>query len=430
MADPNLVTTYSFHGQEYLFKMNVLNSNLEILITDKNTGEEWQCAYDATYIENLSQKTGNFKQFDVFVAMIKSGLLRTSESVSLDLLTFEDLELLRSRKITKSVGVANNNRRYLILTYIVEFDKIRYPLPLEYCGPPDPHILQTTIRRLEVELAKTKEELAAKNNNNDAKKMYFLQKRVDELTDENLKLKEEILHLSRPVSGKKSKNVLQLQRAVSNLEKSVVLERHSHHELVEKLREDKLQLLKELERVKCSERSLKSKLNRALSQQCRFNTDEYAKNFAENHTMSNQSLRTMFRRRRTPVRKNYESSLENIERERPRKELLVPKYLRASKSSNKVLSRSSSGSSTNKYMDPEMDVASRPETPVLSASVMPSLLKNKSAYSSGNSSRASSRVSTRKSRSKSRKSIDYKKLEEKIEHLQQMLKNNMRHDVS
>lgn len=48
MADPNLVTTYNFHGQEYLFKMNVLNSNLEILVTDKSTGEEWQCSYDAT----------------------------------------------------------------------------------------------------------------------------------------------------------------------------------------------------------------------------------------------------------------------------------------------------------------------------------------------------------------------------------------------
>lgn len=128
-------------------------------------------------IENLTQKTGNFKQFDIFVAMIKSGLLKTSESVSLDLLTFEDLELLRSRKITKSIGSANNNRRYLILTYVVEFDKIRYPLPLEYCGPPDPVILQATIRRLEVELAKAREELVLKNNNSEARKIYFLQKR-------------------------------------------------------------------------------------------------------------------------------------------------------------------------------------------------------------------------------------------------------------
>nr|CAI5818086.1 unnamed protein product [Callosobruchus analis] len=132
MTDSNLVTTCNFHGQEYLFKMNILCSNLEILITDKSSGEEWQCSYDATC------------------------MYKTSESVSLDLLTFEDLELLRSRKITKNVGSNTNNRRYLIITYVVEFDKIRYPLPLEYCGPPDPLILQATIRRLEAELAKPK----------------------------------------------------------------------------------------------------------------------------------------------------------------------------------------------------------------------------------------------------------------------------------
>lgn len=61
-----------------------------------------------------------------------------------------------------------------------ELDKnsrIRYPLPLEYCGPPDPVILQSTIKRLELELAKTREELAIKSNNSDSRKLYFLQRR-------------------------------------------------------------------------------------------------------------------------------------------------------------------------------------------------------------------------------------------------------------
>lgn len=29
-------------------------------------------------IENLTHKTGNFKQFDIFIAMLKSGLLKVS----------------------------------------------------------------------------------------------------------------------------------------------------------------------------------------------------------------------------------------------------------------------------------------------------------------------------------------------------------------
>ncbi|KAF7412591.1 hypothetical protein HZH66_001487 [Vespula vulgaris] len=101
---------------------------LELTITDKFTAEDWRSSYDTAYIENLTHKTGNYKQFDVFVAMLQSGLLKTSESITLDLLTFEDLELLRSRKIDNSSisAISNkaNNRRYLILTYTVEFDRI------------------------------------------------------------------------------------------------------------------------------------------------------------------------------------------------------------------------------------------------------------------------------------------------------------------
>ncbi|XP_076268257.1 centrosomal protein CCDC61-like [Rhynchophorus ferrugineus] len=424
MADPNLVTTYNFHGQEYLFKMNVLNSNLEILVTDKSTGEEWQCSYDATYIENLTQKTGNFKQFDIFVAMIKSGLLRTSESVNLDLLTFEDLELLRSRKITKSVIPASSNKRYLIITYVVEFDKIRYPLPLEYCGPPDPVILQSTIRRLEVELAKTKEELIMKNNNGEARKMYFLQQRVDELVEENRSLQEEINHLTKCI-GKKPKNqILSLQKAVSNLEKSVVLERSSHHELVQKLQHDKMQLAKQLEMVKCSERSLKNKLSQALSQASRIGVGDHAKKAMEKKS-STDSIKTMYKRCPSPIfseghNPNLSNSRESIRKLRSKQS--VDSRSRSKRSLRYIPSRSSSNSSTNKYLDTEAEqynehrLDSPGRTPRKSRS-----RKVRSRCCSGGSSRGSSRPQSRAS--KHREAIDYKKLEEKIESLQKMLKN-------
>ena len=55
---------------------------------------------------------------------------QTSDSVSLDLLTYADLESLRNRKSgisTKSVQQPRSNhlnsKRYLILTYTVEFDR-------------------------------------------------------------------------------------------------------------------------------------------------------------------------------------------------------------------------------------------------------------------------------------------------------------------
>ncbi|KAK2582888.1 hypothetical protein KPH14_008963 [Odynerus spinipes] len=157
--------------------------------------------------------------------MLQSGLLKTSESITLDLLTFEDLELLRSRRIDNSSvsAISNkaNNRRYLILTYTVEFDRIHYPLPLEYCGLPDPTILQATIRRLQAEI----ERLNATGVNKD------LQKRIEKLSITNQKLLEENRKLSNGGKGAK-----RLVNAISALESSVAKERASFRAQIQKLR--------------------------------------------------------------------------------------------------------------------------------------------------------------------------------------------------
>ncbi|XP_014606667.1 PREDICTED: coiled-coil domain-containing protein 61-like [Polistes canadensis] len=250
----NLLTTYAFKGgKEYVVKMKVMAFKrsqrcLELTITDKFTAEDWRSSYDTAYIENLTHKTGNYKQFDVFVAMLQSGLLKvtftlwfyksnlystsviisnlqTSESITLDLLTFEDLELLRSRKIdsnsVSTISNKSNNRRYLILTYTVEFDRIHYPLPLEYCGLPDSTILQATIRRLQAEI----EKLNSTGMNKD------LQKRIETLSITNQRLLEENRKLS---SG--GKGIRRLASAISALENSVAKERASFRAQIQKLR--------------------------------------------------------------------------------------------------------------------------------------------------------------------------------------------------
>ncbi|KAL3287331.1 hypothetical protein HHI36_001806 [Cryptolaemus montrouzieri] len=295
--------------------MNVLEKNLEILITDKYSGEEWQCSYDAMYIENLTHKTGNFKQFDIFVTMIKSGLLRTSECVSLDLLTFEDLELLRSRKFTKACAPNNKNRRYLIVIYCVEFDRIHYPLPLEYCGPPDPVVLQSTIKRLEAELERVKKCNFSKRNQNDFKQSHMLQKRVDELTNENLELKEEIKSLTKLIQTQPRSTVLCLEEAMNKLEKSVLNERNSHHDLVEKLRRDKKDLTRELGKVKKSENILKKKLARLQCSSRFCKGDENSPSSKKSDT----SINSLYRRRNTPEYQKANASLEIKQKTKPEK---------------------------------------------------------------------------------------------------------------
>ena len=46
-----------------------------------------------------------------------------------------------------------NSKRYLILTYAVEFDRVHYPLPLEHQDPNSSEALQRTVQRLRADLA-------------------------------------------------------------------------------------------------------------------------------------------------------------------------------------------------------------------------------------------------------------------------------------
>lgn len=46
-----------------------------------------------------------------------------------------------------------NNKKYLIMTYMSEFDKAHYPLALNYLESPSVERLRITVRRLAQELA-------------------------------------------------------------------------------------------------------------------------------------------------------------------------------------------------------------------------------------------------------------------------------------
>ena len=81
-----------------------------------------------------------------------------------DLLTYSDLELLKARKnggtlpsssssassSSSSSSSALANKRYVILTYSGEFDRVHYPLPLVHEDPNHPNVtsLRRTINKL------------------------------------------------------------------------------------------------------------------------------------------------------------------------------------------------------------------------------------------------------------------------------------------
>ena len=178
-----------FHGVSYILSIS-LKKNSSVLYIDveqENTGDRWRGEFSAKYIEQITQKTGNFKRFVVFAKMLTVALGQKSETVFVDLLTYNDLEMLKSRKTGKGNNISvnasfgsnrsssNNKKRYLILTYAVEFDRVHYPLPLAFEKEPDVESLKRTVQRLRKDIARKdkmmngtakKASTAANNNSN------------------------------------------------------------------------------------------------------------------------------------------------------------------------------------------------------------------------------------------------------------------------
>lgn len=96
--------------------------------------------------------------------MLKSALQEHSQSVTIEVLTYKDLEEMRrerrgtdltdveSARSTTTNGLVPNNKRYLILTYASEFDRVHYPLPLSFEEAPDPDRLRRVICELRAEI--------------------------------------------------------------------------------------------------------------------------------------------------------------------------------------------------------------------------------------------------------------------------------------
>ncbi|XP_033100338.1 coiled-coil domain-containing protein 61-like [Anneissia japonica] len=255
-----------FRGVEYVVTATRLNDDqLMVEVEDRVTADQWRNTFDATYIEDLTHKTGNFKQFSIFVNMLNSALSKTSESVNLDLLTYTDLESLRNRKagatsrnIPGPQKAALNSKRYLIVTYTVEFDRIHYPLPLPYQGKPDPVLLQNTVRDLKIEIKHLKKQLQPEYRNVE---LHRLQKDYEILLQEKQELEASYLQFRRELKmtskGSSVKEIRILKNAVKNTEEELINERRKFQRSTAKRNQEFKNLVEEVEELRASERNLR-----------------------------------------------------------------------------------------------------------------------------------------------------------------------------
>ncbi|TRY97903.1 hypothetical protein DNTS_034132 [Danionella cerebrum] len=255
-----VVQEMKFRGTEFAVKVELTERLLTVEISDVVSADQWRGEFDPAYIEDLTRKTGNFKQFPVFCSMLESAVNKASESVTLDLLTYSDLELLRNRKAgvvgrprAQPQSPALSAKRYLILIYTVEFDRIHYPLPLPFLGKPDPAELQKEIRALRSELKAVGLRGDHKIPDQETRK---LRAELALVRDEKEVLAKALDRLQMSGSASKA-GPRGLRDVVASLEEQLLKERaKSQRSAIKRSQEQRL-LVEQLEELRASERALR-----------------------------------------------------------------------------------------------------------------------------------------------------------------------------
>jgi hypothetical protein len=193
-------------------------------------------------------------------------------------LTYNDLEQLRSKKLSNSTSSSasnqqassNNNKRYLILTYNVEFDRINYPLQLNYQGKADVDILLNTIKNLRSQVKSYEIRLAGcggggglnsrKSTTNNNKED------VDSELDEASRTESDYSRKKEVAAGLSETKLL--KQIIKTIEEKSLKEKNLLQKQLIK-RKQEIDLLKQqLSEVKLSERNLKNEL-RMMSNEVR-----------------------------------------------------------------------------------------------------------------------------------------------------------------
>lgn len=112
-------------------------------------------------MRELTQKSGSFKEFPLFIHLLKSALDGGDEGSHFEIFTAFELDILRSKKEAESgTGVEphrsrkdTRDKRYVILTYMTKLDKVHFPLALPMEEEANVPALRRTIKKLRDKIA-------------------------------------------------------------------------------------------------------------------------------------------------------------------------------------------------------------------------------------------------------------------------------------
>ncbi|KAI8894972.1 hypothetical protein BC833DRAFT_602901 [Globomyces pollinis-pini] len=175
-------TQIPFKGSSWTLSISHSNNNLTISLSNQHLS--YQANYSNSYIENLTQKTGNFKKFQIFIDMLTNAIQKNHSSLSLEILTLNDLQTNQLQTNPKPNNTIDD-KLYLILTYAVAFDRVHYPLPLQLQNSLD-NSSQLKIKSLEIDYANALKELSMLMKENDRLQYELKQKSKTDLQIQNL----------------------------------------------------------------------------------------------------------------------------------------------------------------------------------------------------------------------------------------------------
>ncbi len=356
---------------------------LTIEIQNTQTAEFWKGTYDEKYIEDLTRKTGNFKSFKIFVNMLQSALNQESNTVTIDLLTFSDLENLRNKSCLNSSTSSsvsrhsmqhnNSNKKYLIMTYNVEFDRINYPLQLRYQGKLDSVILLDIIRNLRSELKSSSPSSSSSSTSNNLND-FELKKSLKRLENENHNLKKENesleienqrltnlsqeskLNSSQTIDMKTLKELNSLKKMIKSIEEDAIKEKTLYQKQLIKKTEEINKLKTQMNKMVEHERNMCNKLKAIKDLELSARTSRINSRASSKESVQRIPIPT-------PVRTGHKSRLmQNNSKERCTKAApssqhrfqsnSLDRFSRASSSSNRKVSLSPASSTRSKRFDP------------------------------------------------------------------------------
>lgn len=208
--------------------------------------KSWANTFTPLYISELTRKSGNHKDFDSFVTLLRDGITGSDNvDCKLQLLTPSDLISLRGQN-TPRTSRPPSDRRYLLLTSQSSYEKTHFPLSLI---PEAPTVLlrpdfaevplhskntfkdekeegldlRTIISQLQAEIQRLK----APDTMNDQRSKF------ENLVYENLLLKKKLEEATTEIqNSKSSKNQRTIRKLVENMETGLAAEKARNKKII------------------------------------------------------------------------------------------------------------------------------------------------------------------------------------------------------